>query len=211
LLRDLRSGSVDGRPGVDQPVADLRLDVGTHYGLGCYLTPTADGAMVVGHEGFFEGMWIKLALDPVRDRGILWMDNRGDEIRDARYQIIDELLPGLLPSATGHPDPGFGTSAPELAGDCVAGCNQRLGSPSLTIEADGEDLVLCHEGRRRRLHPFSRGIWRVPATAEDSGTWRPHAGSAHVCLGAAPRDADGTQVVHLNAIPYSRTGRGVPG
>ncbi|MDQ1739212.1 MAG: hypothetical protein QOE53_864, partial [Pseudonocardiales bacterium] len=62
LLRDLRSGSVDGRPGVDQPVADLRLDVGTHYGLGCYLTPAADGAMVVGHEGFFEGMWIKLVL-----------------------------------------------------------------------------------------------------------------------------------------------------
>ncbi|MDQ1739268.1 MAG: hypothetical protein QOE53_920, partial [Pseudonocardiales bacterium] len=103
-------------------------------------------------------------------------------------------------------DLGFGTEAPEISGDRVAGVYQRLGSPSLTIEADGEDLVLGLEGRRRRLHPFSRGIWRDPATAEDSGTWRPHAGSAQVCLGAAHRDADGTQVAHLNAIPYSRTG-----
>jgi CubicO group peptidase (beta-lactamase class C family) len=206
LLRDLRSGSVDGRAGVDQPVADLRLDVGTHYGLGCYLTPAADGAMVVGHEGFFEGMWIKLVLDPARDRGIIWMDNRGDEIRDARYQVIDELLPGLLPCAAGRADLGFGTQPPEIPGSCVAGVYQRLGSPSLTIEADGEDLVLSLEGRRRRLHPFSRGIWRDPATAEDTGTWRPHAGSAQVCLGAADRDPDGTQVAHLNAIPYSRTG-----
>lgn len=205
LLRDLRAGAADGRLGVDQPLADLRLDVGTHYGLGCYLTPVAGGNMAVGHEGFFEGMWIKLALDPVQDRGILWMDNRGDEIRDARYEVINELLPGLLPSAAGHPDPGFGSEAPDLPAGCVAGCYQRVGSPSVMIEADGEDLVVSHEGRARTVRPFSRGIWRDPATAEDSGIWRPHAGSAQVCLGAAPRDADGTQVVHLNAIPYSRT------
>lgn len=63
--------------------------------------------------------------------------------------------------------------------------------------------MLVQDGRRRTLTPFCRGVWRAPATADDTGPWRPHAGSSHVCLGTAPLDLDGTQVVHLNAIPYS--------
>lgn len=204
LLRDLRS-CPDVLPRVDRPIADLRLDIGTHYGLGCYLTPAHDGGTVVGHEGFFEGMWVKLAVDQAGDRGLLWMDNRGDEVRDARYEVIDQIMPGLLPAAGGRAEPVFATEAPTaIVGPAVAGLYQRLGSPSLRIEADGADLVLTHDGRRRRLRPFSRGIWRDLATTGDIGPWRPHAGSSHVCLGAAPRDSDGTEVVHLNAIPYRR-------
>jgi CubicO group peptidase (beta-lactamase class C family) len=40
LLRDLRATVT---PRIDQPIADLRLDIGTHYGLGCYLTRLATG------------------------------------------------------------------------------------------------------------------------------------------------------------------------
>lgn len=203
LLRDLRSGP-DGQARIDQPVADLRLDVGTHYGLGCYLTSADDGRTILGHEGFFEGMWIKLVIDQSRDRGILWMDNRGDELRDARYEVIDEMVPGLLPPVGGRAGPVFGANTPDMPGCSVQGTYQRLGSPSLRIEADGLDLVLSCEGRRRRLSPFSRGIWRDPAGTQDVGVWHPHAGSRHVCLGAAEPDCDGTAVVHLNAIPYRR-------
>jgi len=234
LLTELRAGAAGG---IDQPIADLRLDVGTHYGLGCYLTEGPDGRVVLGHEGFFEGSWVKLALDPTGDRGIVWLDNRGDELRDARYQVIDRLLPGLLPAPDGRPGPVFAAEPPRgkasssaapsgaapsgkapssaapsgdasrgIASGNVAGHYQRLGSPALRIEADGADLLVSHDGRQRRLHPFGRGIWRGRASGADTGPWRPHAGSAHVCLGAAVPDADGTRVVHLNAIPYRGDG-----
>lgn len=202
LLADLGCAT-DAGPRVDQPIADLRLDVGTHYGLGCYLTPAAGRRPVVGHEGFFEGSWVKLAVDPDRNRGILWMDNRGDELRDARYQVIEQLAPGLLPPVEGRAELGFGDERKDVTASSVDGVYQRLGSPALRIEADGTDLLLQLEGRRRRLSPFARGIWRDQASEEDAGPWRPHAGSRQVCLGAAPADDDGTRVVHLNAIPYS--------
>jgi hypothetical protein len=153
----------------------------------------------VGHEGFFDGMWVKLAIDPAGDRGLIWLDNRGDEVRDARYEVIDHLMPHLLPDR----DVLAGASGEDGAAS-VAGVYHRIGSPDLHVEADGADLVLTHDGRCRRLAPFGRGIWRARATSADVGPWRPHAGSSHVCLGVAPPDPDGIRVVHLNALPHSR-------
>ncbi|MFC9971191.1 serine hydrolase domain-containing protein [Spirillospora sp. NPDC127200] len=199
LLRGLREGA--DVPGlVARPVADLRLDVGTRYGLGCYLTRGGAGSTVVGHEGFFDGMWVKLVVDPALDRGLVWMDNRGDEVRQARYEVIEKLMPGILPPDT---DPA---PAPEAAAAAAgaAGRYHRTGSPDLRLEADGPRLVATLDGRSRTLAPFSPGLWRAPASSQDTGPWRPHAGSDHVCLGVAEPDPDGTRVAHLNALPHSK-------
>ena len=203
LLGDLRDPGA-GRARVDRPVADLRLDVGTDYGLGCYLTTTADGTTAVGHEGFFEGMWVKLVVDQATDRGVLWMDNRGDELRDARYRVIDKIMPGILPTSDVAPARGGPDGDAVVEDAAVAeGVYTRIGVPPVHVRAEGTDLVVTHDGRRRSLTPFGSGIWRAAATPDDRGPWRPHAGSAHVCLGVATPDPDGTKVVHLNAIPHA--------
>jgi CubicO group peptidase (beta-lactamase class C family) len=198
LLRDL-GRRVSPRP--DRPLADLRLDVGTRYGMGCYVTPTPGGGESVGHEGFLEGSWLKVVMDVGGDRGLVWFDNRGDELRDDRYAAIERIMPGILPRADGPPAPDGG---PEAA--AVAGRYRRTGGRDLEVHAEGDDLVVTHQGRRRRLCPYREALWRGPATSDDLGCWRPHAGSTHVCLGAAEPDPDGTHVVHLNALPYVRTG-----
>lgn len=202
LLRELRAGA---EPRIDQPLADLRLDVGTRYGMGCYLTPTSGGGTAVGHEGFYEGSWVKLILDARGDRGLIWFDNRGDELRDARYAVVDRLLPGILPNADGCC--GRAASPQRDAGHraaAIVGRYRRPGARDVEIDAEGADLIVSHQGRRRRLHPYRGGIWRDAATALDVDAWRPHAGSTHVCLGAAEADPDGSRVVHLNAVPHVR-------
>lgn len=210
LLRDLRTNNNAGsnhhrsadssNARIDQPVSDLRLDIGTRYGLGCYLGTSATGGRTVGHEGFFDGMWVKLVIEPDADRGLVWMDNRGDKLRDARYDVMRTILPDVLPTEPHRPAHGVsaGAAPPE-----VVGVYRRVGAPDLDVQAMGNSLVLTLDGRRRTLAPFGGGIWRAPVTPPDTGAWRPHAGSTHVCLGTTPADPDGTRVVHLNAIPYS--------
>lgn len=201
IIRTLQLPAAGGAR-VDEPGGDLKLDVGTTYGLGCYITPSEAG-YAVGHEGFLEGLWVKLIVEPATGRGIVWMDNRGDELRDARYAMMREIAPGLLPSAhpsaTSVPFSGSASRPPE-------GVYLRVGSPDLRIAWMEDDLEVTCEGRTRRVVPSREGLWTAVAGTDDLGSWRPHAGSAHVCLGFSAPDPDGTSVVHLNALPYAQSG-----
>src|SRR6185369_17841549 len=78
-----------------RPHADVRLDVDLRYGLGLYLGPWDDGVARFGHEGFYDGMWCKLLCVPAAGVGLVWADNRGEELREARYAVIDDILAGL--------------------------------------------------------------------------------------------------------------------
>jgi CubicO group peptidase (beta-lactamase class C family) len=198
LLADLRSVT-NQTLRIDQAESDLRLDVGTRYGLGCYLSVNANGDPTVGHEGFFEGMWVKVVLDPIRNRGLVWLDNRGDELRDARYELMDSLVPGLLPAT-------FESNVEHEPPTIVTGAYRRLGGPTLTIASRGSDVELQLSGATKRVNYFERGIWRAPAGQESSdAVWRPHAGSQYTCLGVPTTESDDTSVVHLNGLPYVRS------
>ncbi|SFW81437.1 serine hydrolase domain-containing protein [Amycolatopsis australiensis] len=97
------------------PHADPRLDIDLRYGLGCYLSPEVQGIRQVGHEGFYGGMWAKLVLDPAAGRGVVWLDNRGEELREQRYRAIRDLFDGL-----GRIDAAGPSVSPSKARRCTA-------------------------------------------------------------------------------------------
>lgn len=177
-----------------QPHSNAHLDVDVRYGLTCYLGPAAAGTRTVGHEGFLDGMWTKLILDPARDIGVVWMDNRGEELREQRYALLGELFDGL-----GHtPDPTAAHGP--IAADQVTGGYYRVGAEPLAVRADGDNLVVTSGSRHARLLPGPSGTWISPTEqGPDSAPWGPHAGSRRVSLGVTDE-----HVVHLNGLPYLR-------
>lgn len=194
LLNDLRPQSDTPPPRVDTATADLQLDIGTRYGFGCYISPSPAG-YTVGHEGFHDGMWAKVIVEPASSRGLVWLDNRGDELREARYKVIEKILPNILPRAARRAE----NSA--IVGG-IEGTYSRLGSADITVSAMNEGVSVTSAGHTKHLQPASTGLWATPADPQDKGIWRPHAGSESVCLGYAHSAADETAVVHLNALPY---------
>jgi CubicO group peptidase (beta-lactamase class C family) len=182
------------------PHADPRLDIDLRYGLGCYLSPEVQGIRQVGHEGFYGGMWAKLVLDPAAGRGVVWLDNRGEELREQRYRAIGELFDGLGRITTsGGADLGLAVESEAVHGEYV-----RLGAPPLTVTG-GSALELTAEGARTILVPHQRAVWRSESRhGPGSPPWGPHAGTDRIALGATAWRDGSVPVVHLNGLPYVR-------
>ena len=179
--------------------AEIGLDVATNYGLTCYRTDLEDGGILLGHEGFFGGMWAKLVMDPRQNIGLVWMDNRGDEIRDARYAVMRRMcgMPGEPMRASGRSQ---ATGAPPV------GLWSRPGVGALRIKSEGSALAVTEGSRTVRLSMLGPDRW-VSVSEERSiaAPWAPHATSTRVALGVV-RGAEGLpRYVQLNGVPYSRT------
>jgi CubicO group peptidase (beta-lactamase class C family) len=185
-----------------RPHSDPRLDVDLRYGLTCYLSPAVHGVRQVGHEGFLDGMWVKLVLDPARDFGFVWMDNRGEELREHRYQVFRDLFDGL-----GQVSADPGRPHGPIRSDQAAGDYYRIGAEPLDVRADGPDVLVTSGERRLRMVPGPAGTW-VSRTEHGPGKppWGPHAGSRRVCLGATAGPDGDVSAVHLNGLPYPRRG-----
>ncbi|MEH0935389.1 serine hydrolase domain-containing protein [Micromonospora psammae] len=190
-----------------RPQADVRLDVDLHYGLGLYLGPRAGGVLRFGHEGFYEGMWTKLLCCPASGIGLAWADNRGEELREARYQVIEDLLAEL-----GGPPPDWTRPAPTAAlGLPPEGRYERPASGSgLRLVSNGANLDIITGDRTVSVRPVAADVWAAAATLADRAAppWRPHAGSDRISLGAVRDDHTG-EVTHvlLNGLPYRRADR----
>ena len=76
------------------PVVDVGLDILRSFGLTLTVGPRYGRFMSVGHEGYYEGGWIKLLLIPEQRIGVAWMDNRGEDpaLEDDRQRCYDRLL-----------------------------------------------------------------------------------------------------------------------
>jgi CubicO group peptidase (beta-lactamase class C family) len=193
--------SARGTRRLRQPHADVRLDIDLRYGLGLYLGPHDPGGARFGHEGFYDGMWCKLLCVPDAGVGLVWADNRGDELRDARYQAIDTILAAL---GAGEPDwrrPG----ATRSLSDPPGGLFERPASGTgLRLQPHGERLMVSSAGQDLALEPVAPDVWGIDADPDAAPPWRAHAGSRRISLGAV-RDPEG-EVCHvlLNGLPYRR-------
>ncbi|KFZ82020.1 hypothetical protein ED92_17465 [Amycolatopsis sp. MJM2582] len=200
-----RFGALHLRGGLETmhtPHSDPRLDIDLRYGLGCYLTPETGGVRQIGHEGFLGGMWAKLILDPARGRGVVWMDNRGEELRERRYEVMASLFDGLGRIEDSDTDPRpDAVAARALPGEYV-----RAGAPTLNVSRGGdEDLELRSQEECARLAPHLGGVWRSPARFDPGAPpWGPHAGTRRIALGATVSGDGSVPVVHLNGLPYVR-------
>ncbi|MDG4795679.1 serine hydrolase domain-containing protein [Micromonospora sp. WMMD1082] len=187
-----------------QPQADVRLDVDLHYGLGLYLGPRAGDGIRFGHEGFYEGMWTKLLCCPASGLGLVWADNRGEELREARYQVINDLFMAL-----GGATPNWTRPARSVAvGPPPSGRYERPASGSaLRLVSHSVNLDIITDDRTVSTRPVAVDVWAAEATpaARMAPPWRPHAGSDRVSVGAVRDDQTG-EVTHvlLNGLPYRR-------
>jgi CubicO group peptidase (beta-lactamase class C family) len=185
------------------PHADPRLDVDLRYGLGCALSPAVQGIRQIGHEGSSGGMWAKLVIDPAAGRGVVWLDNRGEELREQRYRTIRELFDGLgrTDAAGGVSGFGFGLA---VEPEAVHGEYVRIGAPPLTVAGRAE-LELTADRDRAVLVPHQRAVWRsVDRYGPGAPPWGPHAGTDRIVLGATAWRDGSVPVVHLNGLPYVR-------
>lgn len=198
------AGPVASAPAIHQqrhPHADVRLDVDLRYGLGLYLGPWDGTQARFGHEGFYEGMWCKLLCVPAAGVGLVWADNRGEELRDVRYRVIDDILAGLG-ATPAHWRREAGTADP--AG--VDGTYERPASGAgLRLETLAGKLHVHGAGRHVELDPVAADVWAIPANDRERPPWRAHAGSRRVSVGAV-RDHSGSAACHvlLNGLPYRR-------
>ncbi|WP_327000849.1 beta-lactamase family protein [Dactylosporangium sp. NBC_01737] len=186
-----------------RPHADVRLDVDLRYGLGLYLGPRDGEEVRFGHEGFYDGMWCKLVCVPAAGVGLVWADNRGDELRDARYRVIEQILgvgPGDWSRHHETPQPQR-TPPPD-------GRYERPASGAALHIRSGDDGIRLHtEGRELVLDPVATDVWATTADEHARPPWRTHAGSRRVSVGAV-RGEPGGEVGHilLNGLPYRRHG-----
>ncbi|MFB0840137.1 serine hydrolase domain-containing protein [Arthrobacter sp. E44] len=188
------------------PHSSPRLDVDIQYGLGTYLYPHQGGFRPFGHEGFYDGMWVKLFIDPSRDLGVVWMDNRGEELREERYSVIDKLFDGLGRSKA--PEDDTAQRETQAQAPRMAGQYSRTGAAPLSVVPDEDCLLVASDGQQMALEAYGRNVWRSKFDCEPSGApWGPHSGTKRICLGSGPGpDPDGqVSVVHLNGLPYKRT------
>ncbi|GAA0467709.1 hypothetical protein Ade02nite_88510 [Paractinoplanes deccanensis] len=184
-----------------EPHADVRLDVNLRYGLGLYLGPWDGDVARFGHEGFYDGMWCKLLCVPAAGVGLVWADNRGEELRDHRYRVIDEILSGLGVAPGEWRRTGGGA---DPAG--VEGTYQRPASGAgLRLEPRAGRLLVHAPDQQVELEPVAADVWATPADDRARPPWRAHAGSRRVSIGAV-RDEPGATACHvlLNGLPYRR-------
>lgn len=184
-----------------RPHADVRLDVNLRYGLGFYVGPRSGEQDRVGHEGFYDGMWTKLVCDLDSNVGLVWADNRGEELREARYEVIEALLveAGARPARWARADaPGHVAPPPQ-------GRYERpAGGMGLELSAHEGGLLLSCAGREVRLKYVASDVWADNAPSSDGEPpWRPHAGSRRIALGAVRADSEPV-VTHvlLNGVPF---------
>jgi CubicO group peptidase (beta-lactamase class C family) len=184
-----------------RPHADVRLDIDLRYGLGLYLGPWDGDQARFGHEGFYDGMWCKLLCVPAAGVGLVWADNRGEELREARYRVIDEILAGLGVA------PGRWQRTDDSADpDGVEGAYERPASGAgLRLEYRAGRLLVQAADRHVALDPVAADVWATPADDRARPPWRAHAGSRRISVGAV-RDEPGATACHvlLNGLPYRR-------
>ncbi|MGN9910044.1 serine hydrolase domain-containing protein [Phytohabitans sp. LJ34] len=187
-----------------RPHADVRLDIDLRYGLGFYIGPRDPAAARFGHEGFYDGMWCKLICVPAAGIGLVWADNRGDELRDPRYRAIDTILAAL---GAGAADWRRTTGWPDGAGPPDGVFERPASGAGLLLRTRGDRLLVTATDRELALEPVAADVWATPAAPDAAPPWRSHAGSRRVSLGAV-RDPGG-DVCHvlLNGLPYRRRAR----
>jgi hypothetical protein len=158
------------------PHADPRLDVDLRYGLGCSLSPAVRGIRQIGHEGSFGGMWAKLVVDPAAGRGVVWLDNRGEELREQRYRTIRELFDGLGRTDAPGGVSGFGLGL-AVEPEAVHGEYVRTGAPPWGPHAGTDRIVLgvtaWRDGSVPVVHlnglPYVRQEWRKRLRSRTTG------------------------------------------
>ncbi|GII66298.1 serine hydrolase [Sphaerisporangium krabiense] len=190
-----------------RPVADIPVEVDLAYGLGTLLTRRG-GLRVVGHEGFHAGMWCKLLAIPELGAGLVWADNRGAELRAARYEVIDAILAehGVAP-----PDRRPGTGW--LPAAAVAGRYWRVGAAPVDVDATGaDDLLATCGGHRVPLRRAAPDVWAAPhsGTGLAAPPWTPHMDSRAITAGFRSTGPE-TAHLHLNGLPYRRTAAATTG
>ncbi|MBE8522431.1 hypothetical protein ILP97_33915 [Amycolatopsis sp. H6(2020)] len=130
---------------------------------------------------------------------MVWLDNRGEELREERYRLLRELFDGL-----GRTDAAGGAFGLAVETEAVHGEYVRTGAPTLTVTG-GAELELTADRDRTVLVPHQRAVWR---SAERHGPgappWGPHAGTDRIVLGATAWRDGSVPVVHLNGLPYVR-------
>jgi hypothetical protein len=194
---------VGGIDGVLEPDLPPRARDRSVARLGCSLSPAVQGIRQIGHEGSFGGMWAKLVIDPAAGRGVVWLDNRGEELREQRYRTIRELFDGLGRTDAAGGVSGFGLGL-AVEPEAVHGEYVRTGAPPLTV-GGREELELTADRDRAVLVPHQRAVWRsADRYGPGAPPWGPHAGTDRIVLGATAWRDGSVPVVHLNGLPYVR-------
>jgi CubicO group peptidase (beta-lactamase class C family) len=179
----------------------IPVDTGLGYGLGTLVTRRG-GSACVGHEGFHPGMWCKLLILPEHGLGLVWADNRGPELRTARYRVIDTILANFGVAGTDPADDRPGIT--RLSVEAVSGRYRRFGAEPVEVRsADADALLVCSAGQRVRLARATGTIWAAtpPPDLAASPPWVPHMDSTRVCAGFQI-GPDGATHLYLNGLPY---------
>jgi CubicO group peptidase (beta-lactamase class C family) len=181
---------------------DVGVDIDLRYGLGMFVGRRA-AERWLGHEGFYQGIWCKLLIVPGKRFGLVWADNRGPEVRRARYDVIDQILASV---GVGRPDPRP-TAGVLRTGD-VAGSYRRFGAAPVTVlpMADADDLEVRGGRRTIRAARVARDMWAAAPEEFEQPPWLPHADTRSIAIGfrTCPRSGAITHL-RLNGLPYARS------
>jgi hypothetical protein len=153
-------------------------------------------------------MWCKLLLLPDQGAGLVWADNRGVELRSARYEVLDTLLAsaGVAPLDERRPvEPSVPVSA--VVGDYI-----RAGAQTVTVRATGraDDLCVSDAAGRCVVGRAGADVWDAgeAASGDEKPPWLPHVENRRGSIGVRTVAGEVTHL-YLNGLPYRRSPVGV--
>jgi hypothetical protein len=180
------------------PQVEVLVDSELRYGLGTMVTRRG-AHHCLGHEGTLGGITCKLLVVPDRGLGLIWVDNRGSELRRQRYAAIDALLRSVRIAPVNH---RVGTRRPVLSG-AVAGSYTRPGASSLHVRpACGDELDVSDGQLSARLTRAGDRVWAAEAGPVDAPPWMPHMDSSRCAFGVGTDRFGAVTHVQLNGISY---------
>lgn len=183
------------------PQVEVLVDSQLSYGLGTMVTRRGRHRCL-GHEGTLAGITCKLLAIPDRNIGLVWVDNRGSELRRQRYAAIDALLRTLRIGPVNH---RAGTGRP-VSGRAAAGSYTRPGAAPLQVRPlHGGDLEVSDGQVSARLARASERVWAARTAPVDAPPWLPHMDSSRCSFGVSTDPSGDVTQAQLNGIPYLRT------
>lgn len=199
---------------VPVPHADLGLDIGLSYGLGCYVGPRYGDVAAYGQIGYATGAWAAITLLRRPPVGVAWCDNVGlDEVPIVpRQRVIEALI-----EAHGggqrtwrrpeQPEQPGQTPDPVADETTLTGVYRRPGGLPVIVGARGGKLTVGDSLRTFGLRRLFGKTYVADAQAY-AGTlpWRPHDHSSQCCISFVPLADPRPHHLLLNGTPYLRAG-----
>jgi CubicO group peptidase (beta-lactamase class C family) len=183
-----------------RPQVEVLVDSELRYGLGTMMT-SRGRHHCLGHEGTLGGITCKLLVIPDRGIGLVWVDNRGSELRRQRYAAIDALLQSLrIPPVNQRAR----TDRPVCI-SAVAGSYTRPGASTLQVwPVSGDDLDISDGRGSARLARAGDRVWAADSGPVDVPPWMPHMDSSRCAFGVGIDRWGSVTHAQLNGISYLR-------